>query len=130
MLFRRVCVLVDVTETNIRIPKQAQSETSSSTHHTVILVLVDPAVTLLGLHHQLVIAESRINKGVDKGTSQVPTCRVNIRGCCSYEHVNVNLTNVENESTYECSRDAIYTRLPNSLPLTRQALSRKRGSLC
>lgn len=46
----------------------------------MLLVLVDPALSLLRLDHELVVAESGVDEGVDKGTSEVLTSRVDIGG--------------------------------------------------
>lgn len=76
MFLRRVGVFVDVTEANIGVPQQAETQTCSSTHHTVILVLVNPTITLVRLNHELVITESGINKRVDESTCKIPSCGV------------------------------------------------------
>lgn len=46
----------------------------------MILVLVNPAVALLSFHHELVVAETSIDKGVDEGAGEICTSRVHV--CC------------------------------------------------
>ena len=65
-----------MTETNIGIPQQTETQTCGGTHHTVVLVLIDPAVTLLSLNHELVVTETSINKCVDEGACKVTSSRV------------------------------------------------------
>jgi hypothetical protein len=40
---------------------------------TMIFVLIDPTVSLLCVNHKLVISEPGIDKGIDKGASQIAT---------------------------------------------------------
>ena len=40
----------------------------------MILILIDPAATLLGLDHQLVITKSGVDKRVNESARKVATC--------------------------------------------------------
>ena len=65
-----------MVDTRLKVPKHAHSNTSCGRHHTFVLVLVDPALSLACVHDELVIAESRIYKGVDKGGCEIKPGRV------------------------------------------------------
>jgi hypothetical protein len=111
VFFRGVSVLVDMAETDVRVPEQAESQGRGGTHHTyfhvkmqrrrerrgltVILVLVDPAVPLFRLDHQLVVTEASVDKGIDKGTSQVAPCRVDVGSRPSYAKGSANFRDAE-----------------------------------
>ena len=51
----------------------------------MILVLVDPTVSLRSVDHELVIAETGIHERVDEGSGQVSSCGVDIWPSRSYE---------------------------------------------
>jgi hypothetical protein len=46
----------------------------------VVLVFVDETVALLSLYHQLVVPESSIDEGVDKGAGKI--CPGGVDICC------------------------------------------------
>jgi hypothetical protein len=50
---------------------------------TVIFVLIDPRVALLSLNHQLVVAETGVDKRVDECARQVASCGVDVRSRAS-----------------------------------------------
>ncbi len=50
-----------------------------SAQRTMILILVNPAVTLLGHNHQFIIAKARIDKCINKCACKISASRVNIR---------------------------------------------------
>jgi len=46
----------------------------------VILVLVDPTVSLLSLDHELVVSESSVHERVDEGSCQVGSSGIDVDG--------------------------------------------------
>lgn len=57
----------------------------------MILVFVNPRLSLLGLYHKLVISKSGIDKCIHKRSSQILTGRVNVGGGPSTCKIDVSL---------------------------------------
>jgi hypothetical protein len=94
VLLRGVRVLVDLVDTCLRVPKHAESQRRRSTHHsckvsyqtqtplhTVVLVLVDPALAFRSIGHELVVTESGIHEAVHKSRSKVGTGGIDVGQC-------------------------------------------------
>ena len=48
--------------------------------HTMVFVLVNPAVSFLSLDHEFIIPEPSIDEGVYEGSCKICPCRIHIRG--------------------------------------------------
>ena len=77
VLVCRVEELVDLRETTVDVPEQQHTERGRRRHHAVLLVLVEPLVTLG--EQQLVRAEPDVEQRVHKGRCEVLARRVHIR---------------------------------------------------
>jgi hypothetical protein len=44
----------------------------------MVFVLVNPAVALLGFHHQFIVTKASVNERIDKRACKVSTSRVDI----------------------------------------------------
>lgn len=48
---------------------------------TMIFVLIYPAATFLGLHHELVVSKASIDEGIDKRAREIGSRGVNVSSC-------------------------------------------------
>lgn len=98
VLLCRMGIAVDVRETFFGVPEKGQTQGRGGRKHayqrnnlsvaalseilreslTVVLVLVDPTLTLLGADHKLLVGTPDIDERVDESTSQVLLSRVDI----------------------------------------------------
>ncbi len=78
LLLVEIGVLVDLIQTVLDIPHQQGPQRRHSRHHALLLGLPHPALLVLLHQHHLVVSETGVHEGVDKGGCQVVAGRVEV----------------------------------------------------